>query len=79
MCIRDRIKAGGVFQNKTDKFGTISYQAHMRGIGWGNWQSDGLMVGSTGQNRRTVSYTHLDVYKRQNQSKTVRSYFYTKK
>ena len=24
----------------------------MRGIGWGNWQSDGLMVGSTGQNRR---------------------------
>ena len=37
---------------KIDKFGTISYQAHMRGIGWGNWQSDGLMVGSTGQNRR---------------------------
>ncbi len=24
----------------------------MRGIRWGNWQSDGLMVGSTGQNRR---------------------------
>ena len=46
------IKSGGAFQNKTDKFGTISYQAHMRGIGWGNWQSDGLMVGSTGQNRR---------------------------
>ena len=50
--IDGEIKAGGVFQNKTDKFGTISYQAHMRGIGWGNWQSDGLMVGSTGQNRR---------------------------
>ena len=46
------IKSGGVFQSKTDKFGTISYQAHMRGFGWGNWQSDGLMVGSTGQNRR---------------------------
>lgn len=46
------IKSGGAFQNKTDKFGTISYQAHMRGFGWGNWQSDGLMVGSTGQNRR---------------------------
>ena len=40
------IKFGGVFQSKTDKFGTISYQAHMRGFGWGNWQSDGLMVGS---------------------------------
>lgn len=40
------IKSGGVFQSKTDKFGTISYQAHMRGLGWGNWQSDGLMVGS---------------------------------
>ena len=50
--IDGEIKAGGVFQNKTDKFGVISYQAHMRGIGWGNWQSDGLMVGSTGQNRR---------------------------
>ena len=24
----------------------------MRGSGWSNWQSDGLMVGSTGQNRR---------------------------
>ena len=46
------IKSGGVFQSKTDKFGTISYQAHIRGFGWGNWQSDGLMVGSTGQNRR---------------------------
>lgn len=50
--IDGEIKAGGVFQNKTDKFGTISYQAHMRGFGWGNWQSDGLMAGSTGQNRR---------------------------
>ena len=50
--IDGEIKAGGAFQSKTDKFGTISYQAHMRGFGWGNWQSDGLMVGSTGQNRR---------------------------
>ena len=46
------IKSGGVFQSKTDKFGTVSYQAHMRGIGWGAWQSDGLMVESTNQNRR---------------------------
>lgn len=52
------IKSGGVFQSKTDKFGTISYQAHMRGFGWGNWQSDGLMVGSTGQNRRIEATPH---------------------
>jgi len=50
--IDGEIKSGGVFQNKTDKFGTISYQAHMRSAGWGAWQSDGLMVGSTNQNRR---------------------------
>ena len=50
--IDGEIKAGGAFQNKTDKFGTISYQAHMRSAGWGAWQSDGLMVGSTNQNRR---------------------------
>ena len=50
--IDGEIKAGGVFQSKTDKFGTISYQAHMRSAGWGAWQSDGLMVGSTNQNRR---------------------------
>lgn len=50
------IKSGGVFQSKTDKFGTISYQAHMRGFGWGNWQSDGLMVGSAGQNRRMEAF-----------------------
>lgn len=46
------IKSGGVFQSKTDKFGTVSYQAHMRSAGWGAWQSDGLMVGSINQNRR---------------------------
>lgn len=56
--IDGEIKAGGVFQNKTDKFGAISYQAHMRGFGWGNWQSDGLMVGSTGQNRRIEATPH---------------------
>ncbi len=46
------IKSGGIFQSKTDKFGTVSYQAHMRSAGWGTWQSDGLMVGSINQNRR---------------------------
>ena len=29
------IKSGGVFQSKTGKFGTISYQAHMRGLWMG--------------------------------------------
>lgn len=46
------IKDGGVFQSKKDIFGDISYQVHVRGIGWCNWQSDGAMAGSTGQNRR---------------------------
>lgn len=50
------LKSGGTFQSKTDEYGTISYQAHMRSIGWGNWQCDGDMVGSTGQNRRIEAF-----------------------
>ena len=46
------IKDGGVFQAKKDMFGEVSYQAHVRGSGWCNWQCDGAMIGSTGQNRR---------------------------
>jgi len=46
------LRSGGIFQSKTDHLGHVSYQAHMRGIGWGNWQSDGNMIGSTDQNRR---------------------------
>lgn len=46
------IKSGGVFQGKKDIFGTVSYQVHARDIGWCNWQADGKMAGSTGQNRR---------------------------
>lgn len=42
----------GVFQSKTDKFGEVSYQGHLRNIGWANWQCDGAMIGSTGQSRR---------------------------
>lgn len=42
----------GVFQDKEDKMGEVSYQGHLRQIGWGNWQCDGAMIGSTGQNRR---------------------------
>lgn len=46
------IKTGGTLQSNKDNLGDISYQVHMRGIGWGNWQSDGSMVGSINQNRR---------------------------
>lgn len=50
--IDGEIKAGGVTQSGNDKLGDISYQAHMREIGWASWQCDGAMVGTTGQNRR---------------------------
>lgn len=42
----------GIFQNKADAMGEISYQGHLRNIGWANWQCDGSMIGSTGQSRR---------------------------
>lgn len=56
----------GVFQNKTDKTGEVSYRAYMRQIGWGAWQCDGSMVGSTGQSRRIEALQihpvgHMDV------------------
>ncbi len=50
--IDGHVKDGGTFQTKKDMFGDVSYQVHIRGIGWCNWQCDGAMVGSTGQNRR---------------------------
>ena len=43
---------GGKSQNNKDEFGNVSYRVHMRGNGWGAWQCDGEMAGSTGQNRR---------------------------
>ena len=42
----------GVFQDKKDQIGEVSYQGHLRLYGWANWQCDGAMIGSTGQNRR---------------------------
>lgn len=42
----------GVFQTKKDQLGEVSYRGHLRQYGWANWQCDGAMVGSTGQNRR---------------------------
>lgn len=50
------IKSGGTFQDKKDAFGSVSYQVHARDIGWCNWQSDGKMAGSTGQNRRIEAF-----------------------
>ena len=50
------IKSGGTFQDKEDAFGSVSYQVHARDIGWCNWQSDGKMAGSTGQNRRIEAF-----------------------
>ena len=46
------IKTGGTYQNKTNQTGAVTYRAHMRTDGWGAWQCDGGMIGSTGQNRR---------------------------
>ena len=55
------IKSGGKFQNKKDIFGTVSYQVHARDIGWCNWQCDGNMAGSTGQNRRIEAFRMIPV------------------
>ena len=50
------IKSGGTTQASKDKFGDVSYRAHMRDIGWGAWQCDGDMVGTIGQNRRIEAF-----------------------
>lgn len=55
------IKSGGTFQNKKDELGVVSYQVHARDIGWCNWQSDGKMAGSTGQNRRIEAFRMIPV------------------
>lgn len=56
----------GVFQEKQNRIGEVSYQGHLRQIGWANWQCDGSMIGSTGQNRRIEALRinpvkHMDV------------------
>lgn len=56
----------GVFQVKMDQMGEVSCRGHLRDIGWGNWQCDGAMIGSTGQNRRMEALqidpvNHMDV------------------
>ena len=49
----------GVSQESKDYKGTISYQTHVRGIGWLSWKCDGMMAGTTGQNRR-IEALHID-------------------
>lgn len=56
----------GMFQEKEDRTGEVSYQGHLRQIGWANWQCDGRMIGSIGQNRRIEALrikpvNHMDV------------------
>lgn len=55
------VKSGGVFQDKKDSFGTVSYQVHVKDIGWCNWQCDSKMAGSTGQNRRIEAFRMIPV------------------
>lgn len=59
--IDGELKSGGVTQNSTGHLGEISYQAHMREIGWASWQCDGAMVGTTGQNRRIEAFRLIPV------------------
>lgn len=59
--IDGEIKAGGVTQSGNDKLGDISYQSHMRDIGWAAWQCDGAMSGTTGQNRRIEAFRLVPV------------------
>lgn len=59
--IDGEIKTGGVTQNGTNKLGKVSYQAHLRDIGWATWQCDGAMVGTTGQNRRIEAFRLIPV------------------
>lgn len=56
----------GVLQEQKDRKGEVSYQGHLRSIGWVNWQCDGAMAGSTGQSRRMEALriapvNHMDV------------------
>ena len=58
--------SSGVMQDRSDKYGEVSYQGHLRDIGWCNWMCDGKMIGSTGQNRRMEALridpvNHMDV------------------
>lgn len=46
------IKPGGEVQEDKAKKGKVSYQVHVRRLGWLSWKCDGEMAGTTRQNRR---------------------------
>ena len=56
MCIRDRSATCKVTVVKQTP--SVNYSTHVQDIGWQGYVKDGSTAG-------TVSYTHLDVYKRQ--------------
>lgn len=56
-----KVTSGGTSQDTVQHYGKVSYQAHIRDIGWASWQSDGRMVGTTGQNRRIEAFRLVPV------------------
>lgn len=55
------VTSGGTSQDSVQHYGKISYQSHIRDIGWACWQSDGRMSGTTGQNRRIEAFRLIPV------------------
>ena len=56
-----KVTAGGTSQDSVQHYGKVSYQSHIRDIGWACWQSDGRMSGTTGQNRRIEAFRLIPV------------------
>lgn len=55
------VTSGGTSQDSVQHYGKVSYQSHIRDIGWACWQSDGRMSGTTGQNRRIEAFRLIPV------------------
>ena len=56
-----KVTSGGTSQDSVQHYGKVSYQSHIRDIGWACWQSDGRMSGTTGQNRRIEAFRLIPV------------------
>lgn len=56
-----KVTSGGTSQDSVQHYGKVSYQSHIRDIGWACWQSDGRMSGTTGQNRRIEAFRLVPV------------------
>lgn len=46
------IRSGGTMQERKNESGDVTYQAHVRTLGWLESRCDGDLAGTTGQNRR---------------------------